>query len=110
MKYLLLVALAVMSLACTVSMSAIQTPAAPPPVMSSELILPAVSVAPSPIRSAVVMAETLNIRRAATWHSSTLGIYLYRGDSVIVTSCHDGWAQVQQGYVNAAFLSGRICR
>lgn len=63
------------------------------------------SVAPTPIRSAIVTADVLNIRREAKYHSNTTGKYLHEGQIVVILECSAGWAKIGENqWVRSYYL------
>lgn len=57
----------------------------------------------------VTASRSLYIRAAATVHSRVID-HLWVGDVVEILGCQNGWAKIDQGWVNADYLSEDVCQ
>ena len=97
-------ALLISMFACTLAVPGTE-PTKPATVLREQVSELSPSVAPTPIRSAIVTADVLNIRREAKYHSNTTGKYLHEGQIVIILESSAGWAKIGENqWVRSYYL------
>ena len=99
----------VMSMSCNLSKAPANADIMAPTVAATVQIptLPACcSSAPTPVRSArVIASRSVNIREYASEHSRDVGD-LYYNETILVIDCQDGWVKMgNHQWVKAKYLS-----